>query len=168
MRTNRLLLRPFTPADAPAMHAIYSDPAVMRWVGYGPVRDLSGTEAMLADYVAHQQQHGFSVWAVVERAGGALIGDAGLHRHGEEVEFGYTLAEAAWGHGYATEAGGAVLDAVDGFGLDGVMVLADAENAASVRVLEKLGFCPAGRLVAYDREHLRFRRPTPARARAAP
>jgi RimJ/RimL family protein N-acetyltransferase len=159
LETPRLSLRPFAPADLDAIHRIYADPEVMRWVGTGPVADRAATERMLDGYAAHQRTHGFSFWAVVERDSQTLIGDAGLHRTlNAETELGYTLAKTAWGRGYATEAGRAWLDAAFGeLGLDEVVALAEPPNRASVHVLEKLGLRPDGRRTAFGREHLLFR-----------
>ncbi len=160
----RLLLRPFDTVDVVAIHAIYSDPEVMRWVGTGPVHDLSETEAMLADYAAHQQAHGFSCWAVVLRAGGRLIGDAGLMTRGDEVELGYTLARQHWGQGYGTEAARlCVQGAFHRFGLPGLIAISRPENAASIAVLTKLGFTADGQVRAYGAEHLRYRLESPLR-----
>ena len=157
LTTPRLLLRPFTIADAPAIHAVYSDPEVMRYVGNGAVSSLAATEKMLRDYVDHQRRRGFSFWAVVHRESGELIGDAGLYG-GDEVELGYTLARAWWGRGYATEAARAWLDAAFGaHGLREVVALAEPGNPASGRVLEKVGMTRAGTRVAYGREHVVYR-----------
>lgn len=162
LRTPRLELRPFTDADLPEAHRIYSDAEVMRYVGHGPVRSEHETRGMLAAYAAHQAAHGYSFWAVVEFASGALIGDAGLFLSqsvGPEVEVGYTFARGAWGHGYATEAARACLDAAFGpLGLDEVIALVVPDNARSLRVVARLGMAPDGRRHAYGREHLVFRR----------
>jgi ribosomal-protein-alanine N-acetyltransferase len=160
LRTARLELRAFTPADLPAAHRIYADPDVMRHVGHGPVAHEAAAAEMLGAYMDHQRAHGFSFWAVIERASGELIGDAGLFRHhgAEEVELGYTLARAWWGRGYATEAARACLDAAFGpLGIEEVTALVEPANRPSRRVLEKLGMRPAGRREAYGREHLVFR-----------
>jgi ribosomal-protein-alanine N-acetyltransferase len=154
LTTPRLLLRPFSLDDAPAMHAVYSDPVVMRYVGNGPVTSLAATETMLRDYIDHQERRGFSFWAVVHRESGAVIGDAGLYGR-DEVELGYTLASAWWGQGYATEAARACLDAAFGaHGLPEVIALAEPGNPASGRVLEKVGMTPIGARLAYGREHV--------------
>ena len=156
--TPRLALRAFTPADVPAAHAIYSDPEVMRHVGAGPVASLAETASMLRSYADHQALHGFSFWALLERASGALIGDAGLYRAGSEVELGYTLGRAWWGRGYATEAAAACLDAAFGpLALDDVIALVEPANVASIRVLEKLGLRRAGERQAFGRPHLLYR-----------
>jgi ribosomal-protein-alanine N-acetyltransferase len=166
LRTDRLELREFTGADIAAAHRMYTDPEVMRYVGHGPVGGESETRGMLAAYAAHQASHGFSFWAVVERASGALIGDAGLFLSqgvGPEVEIGYTFARTHWGHGYATEAARACLGVAFGtLGLDEVIALVLPDNGRSLRVVAKLGMASDGRRDAYGREHLVFRARRPA------
>lgn len=156
----RLVLRAFTPADAPAAHELlYGDPEVMRHVGDGPMRDLAATRALLEAYAAHQARRGFGFWAVQERGTGALVGDAGLERTVRgEVELGYTLARAAWGRGYATEAGELCLAEARELGLGELVGVVDVRNPGSVRVLEKLGFRPDGERIAYGRPHHVLRR----------
>jgi ribosomal-protein-alanine N-acetyltransferase len=157
--TPRLTLRPFAPGDVEAIHAIYSDPDVMRWVGTGPVAAETATARMLDGYAAHQRTHGFSFWAVLERDSGVLIGDAGLHRTAlGETELGYTLAQSAWGRGYATEAAGAWLHAAfNRLAIEEVIALAEPANRASVHVLDKLGLRREGTRTAFGREHLVYR-----------
>ena len=158
--TERLLLRPFTPDDVGPMLPVYGDPEVMRHVGRGTVVDRPGTERMVCEYIAHQERYGFSFWAVLERENGRVIGDAGLY-HGEpdssEVELGYTLGRSWWGRGYATEAAAACLHAAfDVLALETVTAIADPANAASARVLDKIGMQLAGRRIAYGRTQLAY------------
>jgi RimJ/RimL family protein N-acetyltransferase len=159
LATPSLDLRPFAEDDAPEMHRIYSDPVVMRYVATGPAASLAATERLLYDYTVHQLAHGFSFWGVVERASGVLIGDAGLYRTpAGEVELGYTLAQASWGRGYATEAARAWLDAAFGpLGFGEVIALAEPANAASLRVLEKVGMRRTGERSAFGRPHAVYR-----------
>jgi RimJ/RimL family protein N-acetyltransferase len=132
----------------------------MRHVGQGHAVDLAGAAAMVAEYAEHQRRHGFSFWAVVERASGELIGDAGLYRMGGEVELGYTLGRAWWGRGYATEAARACLEIAFGeLGLPSLIAVVDPANPASTRVLEKLGFHEGAPRIAYGRPHRTFRAP---------
>ncbi len=155
---DRVELRPFVAADGAAMHGIYSDERVMRWVGAGPVGDLRQTQAMLGDYIAHQRAHGFSFWAVVERSAGAVIGDAGLYHHGDDVELGYTLAHCRWGRGYGTEAAGlCVRAAFAELGMSALVAVTRPENHASIGVLGKLGFRRSGVTTAYAAEHWIYR-----------
>ena len=154
-----LALRPFTLADVPAAHLVYSDPDVMRFVGHGAVGSITGTESMIRQYMAHQRTHGFGFWAVTDRATGVLIGDAGLARTIDgEVEMGYTLAKAWWGRGLGTEAASLCVGAARGpLGLARVRALVEEPNHASRHVLEKLGFTRDGVTLAFDREHLVYR-----------
>jgi ribosomal-protein-alanine N-acetyltransferase len=157
--TPSLDLRPFADGDAEAMHRIYSDPVVMRYVATGPAANIAATQRLLNDYAVHQRAHGFSFWGVVERASGMLIGDAGLYRTpAGEVELGYTLALAAWGRGYATEAATAWLEAAFGpLGITEVIALAEPDNVASLRVLEKAGMRRTGERSAFGRPHVVYR-----------
>lgn len=158
LRTGRLELRAFSPADLPAIARVYGDPEVMRDVGEGHPANAPTVAQMVRATVDHQAAHGYSVWAMVEREGGAVIGDAGLFRSGEEVELGYTLGLAWWGRGYATEAGRACLDAAFGqAGLTEVIALVIPGNTRSRRVLDKLGMTLAGHRTAYGREHAVYR-----------
>jgi [ribosomal protein S5]-alanine N-acetyltransferase len=159
--TERLLLRPLRDDDVDAMHAVYGDPEVMRWVGTGAVRDRGGTRAIVRAYMDHQRRHGFAFWAVEDRATGVVVGDAGLALSagvGPDVELGYTLARGWWGRGLATEAAAAcVAAAFDGLGLRALTAIVEPGNAPSRHVLEKLGFRPAGRRTAFGREHVLMR-----------
>jgi RimJ/RimL family protein N-acetyltransferase len=159
LETRRLLLRPFGPGDAESIHPIYSDPIVMRYVATGPMTDFLVTQRLLEDYTAHQQRHGYSFWAVVERSSGLLIGDAGLYRTpAGEVELGYTLGAAWWGRGYATEAASRWLSAAFyELGIDEVVALAEPANTASLHVLTKLGLARDGERIAFGRPHAVFR-----------
>jgi len=157
LTTERLHLRPFTPADRGAIHAVYADPEVMRHVGHGAHRTMAETAAALRVYGEVLERRGFSFVAVTERDGGALVGDAGLHPLGADIELGYTLARGAWGRGYATELGRALVAHAFGV-LDAPRVVAQVEpaNLASRHVLEKLGMRAVEERTAYGRPHLLY------------
>jgi ribosomal-protein-alanine N-acetyltransferase len=147
IETERLVIRPMTAADAEEMHAVYSDPSTFRYIGRGPAQSLDETRARIAEKAAHQAEHGFSLWAVVERASGRVVGDCGLQllEGGPEVELGYRLAHEVRGRGLATEAGRACLIAgFDDLGLDRIVAVAQPENVASRRVMKKLGMTLMG------------------------
>jgi [ribosomal protein S5]-alanine N-acetyltransferase len=139
------VLRPLTVADLGPMHEVFADRETMRWIGDGNSfsRTLEETEARVQRFIDHQERHGFSLWAVTERGSGAVIGDCGLilfaHR-GPEIELGYRLAKPYWGKGYATEAAAAwVAHGFEELGLPRIVAVTHPENAASQRVLEKVG-----------------------------
>lgn len=156
--TARLLLRPFDAGDRAAIHAIYADPEVMRFVGHGAHRTMADTTAALRTYAEILEARGYSFLAVVERATGTLIGDGGLHPlggRGPDVELGYTLARTAWGRGYATELGRALVEhAFTVLGVQRVVAQVEPANLASRHVLEKLGMTRCEQRLAYGRPHL--------------
>lgn len=160
LTTRRLHLRPFTLADHDAIHAIYADREVMRYVGTGAHATPAETAAALRTYGDVLARRGYSFLAVTEREDGAIVGDAGLHPFGgggPDVELGYTLARDAWGKGYATEAGEALVGhALETLGLSRVVAQVEPANAASRRVLEKLGMRTEGQRLAYGRPHLLY------------
>jgi RimJ/RimL family protein N-acetyltransferase len=160
LSTPRLLLRPFTAADEPAIHVVYSDPEVMRYVGHGAHRTQADTTRALRGYADALATRGYGFVAVVERASGAVIGDAGLHPlsgRGPDVELGYTLARVVWGRGYATELGRALVEhAFTALQLPRVVAQVEPDNHASRRVLEKLGMTARDTRTAFGRPHLLY------------
>jgi [ribosomal protein S5]-alanine N-acetyltransferase len=169
LTTERLHLRPFMLGDEAAIHAVYADPEVMRYVGHGAHRTSAETAAALRTYGDVLERHGYSFLAVVERSSGALVGDGGLHPLagvGPDVELGYTLARRAWGRGYATELGRALVEyAFTVLRVPRVVAQVEPANAASRHVLAKLGMSEREMRTAYGRRHLLYtveaRRPPP-------
>jgi ribosomal-protein-alanine N-acetyltransferase len=160
LTTARLHLRPFTAADQDAIHAVYADPEVMRHVGHGAHKTMAETANALRIYGDVLARRGYSFLAVTEREGGRLVGDGGLHPlggQGPDVELGYTLDRSAWGRGYATELGRALIEhAFTELGAPRVVALVEPENRASRRVLEKLGMTEREERMAYGRPHLLY------------
>jgi RimJ/RimL family protein N-acetyltransferase len=142
MQTDRLILRPFEIADAEAAFGWFGDPEVMRFTPSGPDASLEQTQTRLATYCEHQTVNGFSK-LILNRASNFPIGDSGLlclPQYGW-IDFGFRLARAYWGKGLATEAAGAwVQAAFNELRLEPLVAMVHPENAASIRVLEKLRF----------------------------
>jgi RimJ/RimL family protein N-acetyltransferase len=156
IETERLRLRPLTPADLEPLHAIYSHPEVERWIGPHMARELA-TE--IGKQVALHAARGFSMFALEDRATGALLGDCGLQPlelKGPEVEIGWDLAPHAWGRGLATEAARAVLARAfaEPWALDEVIAVVDPENERSQRVAEKAGLRLIGERAAYEQPRM--------------
>ena len=89
--------------------------------------------------------YGYGMWLVFDRATGTLIGRAGLeHRDFDEqseLEMGYVIAPAWQGQGIATEVCNAIIKfAREELDFPRLNALTDAKNAASIALLEKLGF----------------------------
>ncbi|MFG2818447.1 GNAT family N-acetyltransferase [Kitasatospora sp. NPDC048365] len=141
--TPRLRLRRFRPEDAPAMAAYRSDPQVARYQGWESPLSAEAAEAQVASYAAGDpRQPGWFQYAIELRAEGRLIGDLGvcLHENLRQAEVGFTLAADRQGHGYASEAVRALVDALFAGGLHKVSAECDARNTSSARLLERVGF----------------------------
>jgi ribosomal-protein-alanine N-acetyltransferase len=160
LTTARLHLRPFALGDRAAIHAVYADPEVMRFVGHGAHRTMAETATALRTYGDVLERRGYSFLAVTEREGGTLIGDAGLHPLGgvgPDVELGYTLARDAWGKGYATELGRALVEyAFTVLDVPRVVAQVEPANTGSRHVLAKLGMSEREQRTAYGRPHLLY------------
>ena len=157
----RLRLRRPQMDDASAIYARYaSDPEVTRYLPWRPHNDVEETRSFLSgllDAVANGRTH---AWIIESREDRRLMGfmSMGIQsaREGDllsteeesryfKVGFGFHLARSEWGWGYATEAARALVDwALDQPRVFRIWTLCDVENAASVRVLEKLGLVREG------------------------
>ena len=142
LHTEHLILRPFTPADTDAWHAILSGEDVLRYFPGSPQPTREQAGRMIERMLAHWQEHGYGLWAVELQEHGRLIGRVGLQLIVEtaEVEVDFILDRAFWGRGLATEAGRASLDyGYDVLQVDSIVGIVHPENLASQRVLQKIG-----------------------------
>jgi len=149
LETDRLVIRPLRLEDAADLHELYSDGEAMRFLETDVPATLDASRAWVQQKVdLFERADGMSLWAVVERASGRVIGDAGLQwekvRGRREVDLGCRLVRRSQGRGYATEAANAILRAAFDAGFARVTAQTDVENAAARRVLAKLGFRDEG------------------------
>jgi len=146
--TARLLLRPLREADAPALFAIFSDPLVMRYWSTPPWTSAASAQ----DMIARDQKTmptGEHLRLGIERVDNEeLIGTCTLYELNVQCRragIGYVLGARHWGRGYMNEALLALLHY--GFAdldLNRVEADIDPKNAASARILERLGFTQEG------------------------
>ncbi|MBI2218089.1 MAG: GNAT family N-acetyltransferase [Candidatus Rokubacteria bacterium] len=152
---DRLVLREFERHDWEAVHVYGSDPEVVRYLAWGPNTERD-SRTFVQHAIGRQLDKNRRHWglAIVRKADEQLIGGCGVYVSAPEHRegwIGYCLRRDAWGHGYATEVGAALL--AIGFTelrLHRVSATCDPRNAASARVLEKIGM----RREAHLREHL--------------
>jgi RimJ/RimL family protein N-acetyltransferase len=156
--TARLLLRPRGPDDLEACRAMDSDPDVIRYVG-APWTNEEEHLAFLRARLTATYPPGLGYWTLVPKEDPAgFLGWVMLYPcdvAGAEVEIGWRLPRAAWGHGYAGEAAAPIL--AQGFRKgDFSWVVADIHpaNHASMRVAEKIGLAFSG-MVDYAGEPAR-------------
>jgi [ribosomal protein S5]-alanine N-acetyltransferase len=150
LQTESLRLRPFADSDADDLFALHSNAHVLRYWDSPPWDDRARADRFLA--VSRQiAEEGSGARLAIEGVSDAVfLGWSGLTRWNPDfrsASLGYCLNDAAWGRGYATEAAGALLQwGFDTLDLNRVQAEADTRNAASARVLEKLGFVREGTL----------------------
>lgn len=139
IRTPRLLIRSFEEADIPAYAEIVADSRVTRYLGDGRPYSYDEADAYVRECIALESEVGMSRYAVLldER----LIGFCGFKPDRDNVDLGWRYAFDYWGRGYATEAARAVLEfGTNTLRLTRIVAVSYEKNAASVRVIKKLGF----------------------------
>jgi RimJ/RimL family protein N-acetyltransferase len=156
LATDRLILRPWIEADAPNYRELWleRDPRSLRVVDAAGRPTVADLRANIRSQLATTASNGFGLMAVERRAEGDFIGYCGLIARRDtpdEPELAYELLREFHGHGYATEAARAVRDAAAATGRARLWAGVRVWNAASFRVLDKLGFVPSG-LVDEDPE----------------
>ena len=144
LATVRLRLRGFTDLDRGAFAAVNADPEVMRYMSRR--LDRAQSDRFIDRILEGWTVHGFGLWAIQRVEDGAFLGFAGLSEPSfvapftPAIEVGWRLVRAAWGHGYATEAGAAALE----FGFEvlrreEIVSFTAVDNERSRRVMERLG-----------------------------
>lgn len=152
LRTERLELRLLVAADAPALFALFSDPAVMRYWSRPPMTDEAEAAELLVGALVAFARGASLRWGMQRREDPTVIGTVSLFHldaQSRRGELGYALRSEDWGQGLMHEALLAVVDwAFDEAGLDLHRLEADLDprNAASRRALERLGFQEEGLL----------------------
>jgi RimJ/RimL family protein N-acetyltransferase len=144
LTTARLRIRPLQFEDAPFIVALLNDPAFIRNIGDRDVRTEQDARSYLAAApLASYTRHGFGLCAVELAASGTAIGICGLLQREELAapDIGFAFLPEYRAQGYALEAAAAVLaDAHARLSLESVLAIVNPDNAASIRLLEKLGF----------------------------
>ena len=144
LRTDRLILRRVTSADAPFIRSLVNDPDWLRYIGDRGVRTLEDARAYVRNGPARMYEtYGFGLYAVERRSDGAVMGLCGLIKRDTLPDFdlGFAFLPAHRGQGYAREAAAMVLaEARDAFGLSRVLAITSLDNERSMALLESLGF----------------------------
>jgi RimJ/RimL family protein N-acetyltransferase len=160
LRTDRLRLRPWTTsaADLARLTDIYSREEIARWVGGTP--SVPPDELVARWATVHALDERYGCWAI-ECADSTVAGTVlfkPLPNGVGEVEVGWHLHPDSWGHGYATEAGRAVIDRGFAAGVPEVYAVVRPGNRASMAVCARLGMERLGRFRRwYDVELETFR-----------
>ena len=140
VRTDRLILRPFSGDDLPHYAAMNADPEIMAYLG-GPITPQASWAQMEG---ANQswRDNGFGKIAVERAADGTFMGMCGLSREpwDTDLELGWRLARPFWGQGFASEAARAWLaHGFENLDLARIISIADVPNARSIAVMTRIG-----------------------------
>jgi ribosomal-protein-alanine N-acetyltransferase len=173
--TDRLLLRPYGPADVDTLAPIFRDPDVRRYLFDNAVMPREWVEQEVAANERLFAERGYGVALLYRRdvsqpsdsPSDAPIGFAGFRNFFEppELQLLYGLLPEAWGKGYATEVAHALVQrAFDQLGFDQVVGVTDPPNHASMRVMERAGLRFLEQVRRDDKEavYYRVRRPKSA------
>lgn len=155
--TARLRLRAVRLDDAADQHAYAREPEVAEPGMWEPLPTLEENRQDLIETLERQARGESAEWGLEHRGTRRLIGRCGLLRlrpaH-RSAELGYALARPYWGQGYMSEAVAAVLAyGFEGLGLHRIEAICLADNAGSIRVLEKAGFQYEGTAREAYRQH---------------
>ena len=144
VETERLVVRRLTLDDAAFILELVNDPAWLRFIGDRGIRNLDDARAYLAQGpLAMYARRGFGLFAVADRTSGELLGMCGLLQRDTlpDVDLGFAFLPAHRGRGLAQESAAAVMEyARSTLQLPRLAAITSPANAASIALLEKLGF----------------------------
>ncbi len=148
LETERLILRRQRLEDIDSLVDLWSDAEVTRYLGGPREQDWLRTEFEAVG--RNPEAEPFDLWSVIENGTGVLVGHSGLLEKvvagNPEIELIYIIAASAWGKGYATEIGKAIIQyAFDKMEIERLIALIEPENSPSERVAHKVG-------MRFDRE----------------
>lgn len=148
LQTPRLHLVPCADEHLDGLCAIDSDPEVMRYITGRPY-SREETVAAIERVKARWRRWGYSWWSFFERSSAELVGSGciqNLRRSGTDpdpdcpLEIGWRLRRDKWKQGFAIEAAGAMAAfAFDTLQAQVLLAVCIPENAASSRVMQRLG-----------------------------
>ena len=166
LETERLILREHRPEDLDAYHALWSDPHEIRFIGAAALTREQAWDAL----VRHRGMWavlGFGFWVIEDKQGGELVGEAGVQERRRDIqpsiegtmEAGWILRPDMQGKGMAREAMEAVIGwANKAFPHLALTCIINPDNAASLKLAERLGFSPMARTTYKDRPNIILRR----------
>lgn len=147
IETRRLVLRPWRLDDETAACAIYGDPEVARWLcpALPASFDRSDIRRRLGAWMAESDAAGLPLgrWAITDKQCGQVMGGVALlplPPGRTDLEIGWQLAPAMWGHGYGAEAGhGVAHQAFETGGLSEVFAVVRPGNHRGVATARRVG-----------------------------
>jgi RimJ/RimL family protein N-acetyltransferase len=144
LETVRLSIRRFTEGDALFVLRLLNEPSFILNIGDRGVRTMEDARGYIAQGpIESYARFGFGLYLVELKALRIPIGICGILKRDElpEPDLGFAFLPAYWSQGFGFESAAAVRDyARATLGLPRLLAIVSPENAASIRLLEKLGF----------------------------
>lgn len=155
LETSQTYLREMTQDDLGDLCEILQDADTM--YAYGHAFSDAEAQAWLDKQLQRYERYGFGLWAVIDKASNAFVGQVGLTMQDvegkEELEIGYLLKRKFWHQGYASEAAIACRDyAFNVLGSDRVVSIIRDTNIASQRVALSVGMHQESSFFKYTSE----------------
>ena len=140
IHTQRLCLRPWSDADAPALFELARDPRIGMLCGWKPFELIDDAREALSTVLVANDSYAVSLGST-----GEIVGSIAMHIDTDSPEatvadIGYWIGVPYWGNGYASEAGRAIIERAKELGVETIILKYFDGNDASRRVSEKLGF----------------------------
>lgn len=146
----RIVLQPLAARDAGFLCSLLNTPGFLTQIADRGVRTPEQARGYLRDGPQRSYaEHGFGLWRIGRRGDDAPLGIAGLLKRDflDTVDLGYALLPEHAGQGFAREAAALCLDLAHArFGIRRVLAIVNADNAASIGLLRRLGFVDTGPL----------------------
>ena len=157
LATRRLKLRAFAARDLAGLHACFGDEQAMRYWNAPASKSEAQTERWLKYLAKTTSPFDHLAWAVAEKRSDRCIGMVNYHHRearNQKLEIGYIVMPAQQGRGFGTEAVAALVEyCLGSLAVHRIEALIHPDNAASLRLVERLGFrCEGGPLRDYWRK----------------
>jgi len=148
LETERLILSRLSYGDCEFIYELVNEAAFKKYIGDKNVNSVEDAHSYLKNGpIGSYEQHGFGMFLVTAKDSSEALGICGLVKREQfpEPDLGFAFLRRFWDQGYALESSRAVLEyGVAQLALRRIIAIADPENSASVRLIEKLGFGYAG------------------------
>jgi RimJ/RimL family protein N-acetyltransferase len=146
--TERLVLRELSPNDAVFLCELLNDPSWLQNIGDRNVRTPQDAERYIHEkFIGSYKSFGFGMYLAELKNAGSPVGLCGLVKRDSlpDPDVGFALLPRFWNQGYAFEATKAVMSyARTGLNLSKLLAIVKPDNVSSIKLLERLGFCPQG------------------------
>lgn len=144
LESDRLRLRHPHEADVPAFLRVFGNAKDLQYWSHGPLADEAAARAYIADIERFWRERSLFQWVVADRETDTMMGTVTLNRWDQDnrhADVGFILGRDHWGQGFAQEAVRRLLSfGFDEMNLHRVEADVDPDNAASLVLLDRLGF----------------------------